>query len=281
MRSHAVRRTSVLLVSLLASVVVGSVAAPPSLAGGGVPYTDPAVTGSIGLCDVHGHNVLTGHVTDKPFVWLAVGSTSAGTEYGAAGRTAFLAAYQPQRGVAPGNWNGFQLAAASRYSNPAHPMSQATPASSPLQDFLGRYPADWDGLVQLRLVLGGANLPPRIDSYDATDIRVTGDTWQVVRGGTGPCTAGTATSTSVLLHLPGSAGTPAPGAMASPPPLRAEPARQVVSRSSAGSGTASAGQSPTTKSSGFAKGLLYGALVPVLCGVGLLARRFTRSTPTR
>jgi hypothetical protein len=271
------RLISTLISTLVASVVVGSA---PASADGALPYTDPAVTGSIGLCDVHGHNVLSGHVTDQPFVWLAVGSSAAGTSYGKAGRTAFLAAYQPRQGVAPGDWSGFQLAAASRYSSPAHPMSQSTPGSSSLRDFLGRYPATWDGLVELRLVLAGPNLAPRTSSYDATDIRVTGQTWQVVRGGTGPCTAGTATSTAVLLGLPDAQGTPRPGAVASPPPLRVNPVRQVTGGSSAASSAAAlpAARSTTSRSTGFGTGLLVGAAVPVLGGLALLVRRRRRTT---
>jgi hypothetical protein len=260
----------VLLGVLVASVVgVGSSAA----AGDAPPYTDQAVTGGLGLCDVHGNTVLSGHLTDQPFVWLAVGSSAAGATYGAPGRTAFLAAYQPRAGVAPGDWSGFQLAAASRYSNPAHPMSQATPNSSALRDFLGRYPATWNGLVQLRLVLSGPDLSPRTSSYDATDIRVTGDTWQVVRGGAGPCRAGTATSTAALLRLPGSQGTPAPGAIASRPPIEVAPVEQVVHVASP-----AAGSSSTHHSSGFGSGLLAGLAIPLLAGIGLLVHRHRRTT---
>lgn len=273
-------RTLAALVGLLAASVVGTGA--PALAAPAVPYSDPAVTGSIGLCDVHGNPVLSGHVTDKPFVWLAVGSSAAGSRYGAPGRTAFLAAYQPRQGVAPGDWNGFQLAAASRYSNPDHPMSQATPGSSTLRDFLGRYPAGWDGLVQLRLILSGPELSTRTSSYDATDIRVTGGTWQVVRGGKAPCRSGTAVSTATLLHLPGSQGTPAPGAVASPPPVHAAPVAQQV-RPSAGPTDTAGATTPTASSSearsgGFGTGLLAGLALAVLFGGGLLvARRRARS----
>lgn len=226
-RQGAVSGTASLLLVLAAGLCVLAVPAS-ARADDAVPYTDPAVTGSIGLCDVHGQNVLSGKVTDKPFVWLAVGTSAAAGDYARSGRTAFLAAYQPRKGITPGEWSGYELAAASVYSNPAHPMSQATPLSAPLTDFLGRYSPQWDGLVQLRLVLGGSGRPPRTAAYDATDIRVTGDTWRVVRGGTGPCSAGKATSTAALLRIPGALGTPKPGAVASPPPVEGRPAPQVV-----------------------------------------------------
>ncbi|MGZ4493438.1 MAG: hypothetical protein ACXVWU_01940 [Nocardioides sp.] len=251
-------------------VLLGLATATPAAATEGVPYVDPAVTGSIGLCDVHGHNVLTGTITDNPFIWLAVGTTAAPGQYAAPGRTAFLAAYQPRKGVEPGEWSGYPLAPSSSYSNPQHPMAQSTPVSGSLQQFLVRYPPQWDGLVQLRLTLAGSNRPPRQSAYDATDIRVTGDTWQVVRGGTGPCRAGTATSESVLLHLPGAQGTPKPGAVASRPPLLRSPApvltgaaakRAAAAGSSAATTTDRAvDRSPSGVAGASAAGLVVGGL---------------------
>jgi len=217
-----------------------------------VPYTDPAVTGSIGLCDVGGHNVTSGNVHDTPFVWLAVGRTAASSRYAAPGRTASLGAFQPRKGIDPGLWSGYLLGASSRYSNPQHPMNQATPISSPLQDFLGRYPPSWDSLVQLRLLLGGSNRPPQTGAYDATDLRITGDTWQVVRGGTGPCQAGTAVSNSVLLNLPGAKGTPKPGAVAGTPTVDTSSHPRAGAQNSArpdGGGTSS----PSNTSAGAAR----------------------------
>ena len=267
------RAALLLTVALTALALPGSVSAAAT-----VPYDDPAVTGSIALCDVNGNNILSGKLTDTPFVWKAVGTSAAPSPYDQPGRTAFLAAYQPRKNVAPGDWSGYGLAAASRYTNPAHPMSQATPNSSPLTDFTTRYVPQWDGLVQLRMLLGGSNRVPLPRSYDATDIRVTGDTWQVVRGGTGPCgkQAGSATNVAVLLKLPGSAGTPKPGAIASPPPLRQTPDPQKVgstlsgSASPAGSGAAASRTAipgrPARQASRAADG---GSLTPVFVVGGL------------
>lgn len=214
----------------LTAVPVLALAGPASgaRAADQLPYTDQAVTGSIGLCDVQGHNVTSGQITDKPFVWLAVGTTAAPAPYDEPGRTAFLAAFQPRQGIAPGDWSGTLLAAASRYTNPKHPMSQATPISSTLTNFLGRYPPQWDGLVQLRLLLGGSNRSPRTDTYDATDLRVTGTTWRVVRGGAGPCRAGSAVNSAVLLNVAGAKGLPKPGSSANPRPGDASPTSRAV-----------------------------------------------------
>ena len=235
-----------LLVALVVAFLSPAIAAR---ADGAVPYTDPAVTGSIGLCDVGGHNITSGNVHDTPFVWLAVGSTAADSRYAAPGRTAFLSAFQPRKGIDPGLWSGYVLGPSSRYTNPQHPMSQATPISSPLQDFLGRYAPSWDGLVQLRLLLGGSNRSPQTGAYDATDLRITGDTWQVVRGGTGPCRAGTAVSNAVLLNLPGAKGMPKPGAVAPAPTVShgSRPSSGAQVRSSPGGGpNSSSGATPTT-----------------------------------
>ena len=237
---------STLVVALVVAFLCPTIAARADSA---VPYTDPAVTGSIGLCDVGGHNITSGNVHDTPFVWLAVGSTAADSRYAASGRTAFLAAFQPRKGIDPGLWSGYVLGPSSRYTNPQHPMSQATPISSPLQDFLGRYAPNWDGLVQLRLLLGGSNRSPQTGAYDATDLRITGDTWQVVRGGTGPCRAGTAVSNAVLLNLPGAKGTPKPGAVATAPTVSigSRPSSGAQINSSPGGGpNSSSGTTPTT-----------------------------------
>ena len=246
-----------------------------------VPYTDAVVTGSIGLCDVRGHNVMSGNVHDTPFVWLAVGSTAANLRYAAPVRTASLGAFQPRKGIDPGLWSGYLLGASSRYSNPQHPMSQATPISSSLQDFLGRYPPSWDGLVQLRLLLGGSNRPPQTGAYDATDIRITGDTWQVVRGGTGPCQAGTAVSNAVLLNLPGAKGTPKPGAIAGTPNVdtssrpragaqsSARPDGGASSSPSATSLGASRTGTPTTAASPASARAKGTSLTPLLVGGGI------------
>ena len=79
------------------------------------------------------------------------------------------------------------LTASSRYENPAHPKAQATDGDDRLADFLGLFPASWDGLVQLRLYLGAPGLQTLTQTYAATDIQVSGDSWKVVRGGSVPC----------------------------------------------------------------------------------------------
>ena len=163
-------------------------------AAGAVPWTDTAVTGAIGLCDSSGHAVEGGSVNTTPFVARAVSSTAAQPPYNKAGRTATLYAFQPQQGEAPGEWSGDMLTSSTYYTNPAHPMAEATGGDLSLAGFIGEFPPRWDGLLQLRLYLSAPNEPADSLSYAATTIKVTGSTWSVVSGGPAACTAGKAES---------------------------------------------------------------------------------------
>jgi hypothetical protein len=163
-------------------------------AAGAVPWTDTAVTGAIGLCDRSGHAVESGSVDTTPFVWRAVSTAPAPSPYNKPGRTATLYAFQPQPGLAPGEWSGDMLTSSTRYTNPAHPMAEATGGDLSLAGFIGEFPPRWDGLLQLRMYLAAPNEPAQSLSYAATTIKVSGSTWSVVSGGSGPCTAGNAES---------------------------------------------------------------------------------------
>jgi hypothetical protein len=165
----------------------------------GVPYKDAAATGVIGLCDSHGKAITSGSTKIGPFVWRAVGATAAPAKLAAPGRTATLYAFQPRPGVDPSDWSGEQLTASARYTNPAHPMAQATAQDLALNDFLIAYPPRLSGLIQLRLYLGAPDQPLSTASYDATDIKVSGSSWRVVRGGTVSCTAGSSESLETLV----------------------------------------------------------------------------------
>lgn len=273
----------------LAALVLLVLGLPTPAHADGIGYVDPNVTGAVGLCDAQGRNVRSGKVTDKPFLVRAVGNTAAPAPYDAPGRTAFLTAFQPRPGVDPGEWSGYTVMTASTYSNPAHPMVQGSPIGGSLQEFLGRFPPQWDGLVQLRLFLSGSERSPRTDAYDATDLRVVGDTWTVVRGGDGPCTAGDAVSRSALLNVPGARGTIPPGAIASPPAVTSAP-EPVLTGAAAASAAASLAAAPTAGTPG-AGGtgdgagtgpLLLGAVALVVVAGGVTAlvlRRSKAQTP--
>ena len=68
----------------------------------GVPYVDANAVGTIGLCDQHDQPLTQGDVDTRPFVWKAVAETPAPAPYNGPGATATLYAYQPRKGVDPG-----------------------------------------------------------------------------------------------------------------------------------------------------------------------------------
>jgi hypothetical protein len=157
--------------------------AGPARAATPVPYSDAQSVGRIVLYDKAGTAVTRGSVHDRPFAWRAVSSFRAPAPYNGAGRKATLLAYQPRQGVQAAEWSGDTMTASAPYQDPAAPTVQATATDFTLADFLGEYPARWDGLLELRIYLGVPNQPTLSDRYATTDIKVTGDTWSVVRTG--------------------------------------------------------------------------------------------------
>lgn len=221
-----------------------------------VPYSDPNATGVIGFCDAHGNAIDHGSISDQPFVWLAVSSSPTPREFNYPGKTATLYAFQPRQGEDPGIWSGEQLTAASYYTNGAHPMVEASSDAESIKQFLASYPATWDGLVQIRMFLGSPDNGIHTDTYPATDIRVQGDTWTVVHGGTVSCTAGYAIS-SMNGDPPSSTATsspaPAPGSASTPPSSggptasgQASPGASVSGRTPGSGGTATGTNAPSS-----------------------------------
>ena len=180
-RSRGKARIAVVLagVLLLAAVGAGLVAwlgADPAQA----PYSDPASAGRLALCGADGKPLSEGATTDSPFAATVVGTTPAGPGYDGEGRTASLFAYQPREGVQPTDWSGMQLAAPTRYDDPAQPLAELGSTDVSLAQFLGGYPATYDGWVQLRLYLGAPDQPLQSQAYDTVDLQVDGGSWRVV-----------------------------------------------------------------------------------------------------
>jgi len=192
---------SAALLSLLLLFTFGglALAAAPSAHADTVGYSDSSSVGTIGLCDKDGKLVTSGNINDHPFAFTAVSSEAADAPYNGKGGKATLLAYQPREGVIPGRWSGDALTASSTYTNPRHPMSAGTLRDFSLADFMAEFPARWDGLLQLRMYLSAPDAAALKLPYPSTDIRVSGDTWSVVRGGTGDCGAGKATSNEVAI----------------------------------------------------------------------------------
>lgn len=174
-----------------AVILLALVALAPLARADGTPYTDRDATGVVGFCDENGRQLTSGRIDARPFVWRVVSSVPAPSGY----TKATLYGFQPRKEHDPGEWSGQQLTASSTFSNPDHPMAQATYGDRALVDFVQAFPPDWDGLVQVRLYFSAPGVPVHSRPYPATSIRVSGDTWQVV-GDPGPdhCGSGSATS---------------------------------------------------------------------------------------
>jgi hypothetical protein len=154
-----------------------------------VPYADPSSTGRLTLCSADGTTLTSGSVTGQPFAAAIVSSVAAGGPYAAAGRTATLYAFQPRAGVDAGEWSGMPLGAAQTYADAAHPRLAPTAQDTTLGQFLTAYPATDKGWVQLRLVLGGTDVPADATSYATVDLHVSGGTWTVADPGSARCAA--------------------------------------------------------------------------------------------
>lgn len=243
-------------------------AAPASAAT--VPFSDPNTNGYIGLCDRSGHPVTSGSLDDLPFVWTAVSSTPApaGYEHG----KATLYAYQPRQHVAPAQWEGRMLTASSSFTNPAHPMAQATNGDSPLLWFVQAYPPQWNGLVQLRMFYSAANSPVDQSPYPATVLQVSGNRWFEISGGSVPCNVGKAVSAETV-DLPSSElvspqtikvfNSPA-GASTSAPSTTQPPASNPQTGAGSSSKSKEAVGLPNSPTS--SGGLATGAIVAIVVG---------------
>ena len=245
-----------------------------------MPYSDPNATGVLGLCDKAGHSIDHGSIHDVPFVWRAVSSTPAPSPYDKDGRTGTLLAFQPRPGVDPGQWSGDLLTASGHYASAAHPMAQSTDRDEPLSDFLTSYPTKVDGLIQLRLYLGAPGEPPYTLKYAATDIRVTGDTWAVVRGGSVACGSSNA-AVSLESILPPVTPTPTASRPATASPSAAQPSPTTAPDTSSAPALVAAASSgaPTGSSEGQRTVWLMAVLVLVGGGLVLGARLLRRSRP--
>jgi hypothetical protein len=255
-----------------------------------VPYQDPAATGLITLCNSAGQPMTGGSIYGKPFVWRAVGATAATSPYNAPGRTAALFGYQPIKNVDPEQWNGQYLTASGRYTDAQAPMTAATAADPTLADFLTNFPPRWDGLIQLRLFLGAPGQPTLTGTYDDATIKISGDNWSLVQGGSTGCATGSAISSEMILPSVRALPTPPVGATSLPAGVVAKAkGKNASARSPTASSTPGGGPSPsagagaaveaastarTSTSSAATVGWVLAALaVVVLAGAGFWWRR--------
>lgn len=277
------------LAALTVAVGVVLAGAQAGHADTGVPFKDPSAVGVIGFCDRAGQPITHGSLDTAPFVWRAVSSQAAAAPYNGAGRSATLYAYQPRKGVAPGQWSGEELTAAATYTNTAHPMAAGTDRDEPLKYFVKDYPPVWDGLVEVRMYLGASNQPADSLTYPATVLKISGDSWQVVSGGSVACNSGKAISIeSILLpkakphHAkhPASSHPSAHPSSGTPGNASAGGAKGSAAPSSTGGGTASPVADSTSAGSGSNSStvsVLLAAAVILLAAIGYLVSRRRRA----
>ena len=229
----------------------------------------------------------------------AVGGARGQAPYDGQGRTAILVGIQPRRGVLPGLWNGKLLTALSRYEDPAHPTVEILPRDSTMQGLVDAYPAEWDGLVQLRIYLRASQQPTNTTSYSATTVKVDGDRWQqvgpdagdvcasraesVIRALNVPTTAPTVTrsSTASAPAAPATPTSPAPAVQPTPSAASALPSTTSRAVSPATTTTtttspSSAGAAATAKDTGSGSARALGA-VALLLAIGAAAWLFRRN----
>jgi hypothetical protein len=243
-RAGGLMRRGILAALLLSAV---GLANPPLAAAAGVPG-DPNASGFIGLCDRDNRNVAGGSVHDTPFVWKAVSSALAPAYFRGKGQNAILDIYQPRPNVLAANWSGDQLTGASFYHQVSAPAAQATNKDLPLSVMIKEYPPLVDGLYQLRMYVGKAGQAIYTTTYPATWIRVQGDHWSVVKGGTVDCAAVTAQSLEVatgVLSVKEAYGSPLPAAHGKPS-ARPTTAAAVPSKGSTASEAQSSSSVPVS-----------------------------------
>lgn len=192
-RAHPLVLAAVVVLVLVAAVVVWRVVDNDDDTGkdgasSTAPYDDPLAAGGITLCSDDGTAVTGGSVDDAPFADLVVGDTGLPAEVDPAGAVATLFGYQPRTGVEAAEFSGLALTATGLLVDPEHPAVRVTDDVYSVGDFVKAFPADDDGFVQLRLVLGTPEAGTLTESpYDTADLRVDGDTWELVHGGTASC----------------------------------------------------------------------------------------------
>ena len=171
-----------LLAAVLAAVALSGATACGAGDMGGIPYEDKESAGLLALYDGSGHRITTGKVADKPFAHFAVSTQKAPPPYDKPGRKAALLAFQPRKGVDPSKWGGDFLTGSTAYADAGHPTASGTAEDISLANFMAEFPPQWDNLVQLRIYLGAPQQPGLTEHYVTADIRVSGDTWTLVRG---------------------------------------------------------------------------------------------------
>src|SRR5258708_3311688 len=182
----------------LAALTLGAMSAVAPFAAASVtsssykgPFTDPNIDGWLTFCNRQDQPVTSGSLYTTPFVWKAISSAPPPPGYGNSKGRATVYGYQPLQYINPGDWAGSELTGASSFSNPDHPVTQATNADLPLIGMTPLYPLHWDGLAEIRMMWTSFNQSQLQSPYAAAVVRVTGHTSTLAEGGGGPCSPST------------------------------------------------------------------------------------------
>ncbi|MCW2498186.1 Ig-like domain-containing protein [Jatrophihabitans sp.] len=208
--ARAVASATIAGLALVGALVLDSGAAsadPPTPPWQVSGNTDANEVGTLSLFDAAGQPVTGGSLSDAPSFAYAVGSA-----VGRAGDTkATLYGYLPKNGQAPGSWSNLQLSGSSTYPVTGAPASISTTlpvftgsaTNTSIGQLVSAFPNTDDtddgyaGLYELRVKTSAPGQPAN-PKYNAVDISVTGQSWQVVY----PAPVGA--STTVLTASPGS-----------------------------------------------------------------------------
>ena len=279
--TRTTRALAAALVAATSLLWVSLAAAPAALADNSIPFTDPNAQGTLSLCDKNGHAVTSGKITDVPFVWRVVSSSPAPKGYVSKFGKATLIVFQPRQNVNPLEWSGKQFTSSTWYTNPDHPMAQATYGDPPLIDLVSIAPL-WQGTLQLRLIYSNVNTVPHTHPYPAAVIHVTGNTWTLLTPNVTACNVGSAVADESL-YVPKQALPSASPTLTNPkggtPSVETSQTSEAVGGSStqaAGSDGGVVAAANQAGSGGIPLGLIIALIALPVIGVGagyLLARR--------
>jgi hypothetical protein len=254
-----------------------------------VPFTDPYVDGWLTFCNRNDQPVTSGSLDTVPFAWKTISSGTPPAGYRNGSARVALYAFQPIQYVDPGDWSGSLLTAASAFSNTDHPVVQATNADVPLIGFVQTYPAHWDGLEEIRMMYSAIDKAQLTTPYAAAVIHVTGNTWTLVEGGGGSCSAGRGlsmetvslpkkelakpeTATDGKTSAAGSSGNSSTSSGGA-----ASGGRSSGGSAAGGTARLASADSSTGMGAGELAGIGVGALAVVWAGIFVMSRRRRRS----
>jgi Bacterial Ig-like domain (group 3) len=191
-RQHA-GRAGVITLALAATSVTALLVSPA--AGAATPpwqspssnQFDPNRVGTLTFYNASGTQIFGGNIHAAPTAAYIVGSHALRTGDTEATLLGFLS-----QSTAAGGWSGEQLTAASAYPNAAAPssISRTLPVYSgaandtTLADLIATYPStstnpSYANVYELRLRTSHPD-KPAVAFYDVADIKVTGNTWQLI-----------------------------------------------------------------------------------------------------